>query len=437
MHNMFLRRRSRLERVGRLPGYRWLCGLPDESESFSEYEYDLPRAFDSDLRTVRDVAEMHAEKVHFGEATPVSLRISWSTLGRLVRQPHEQERLLNWPKMLSPLVADTELALPDFDARALATTVNALASLYKAGWNASGALWAGLAKHSTRSVHTMNAHDLVSIAHGFARVGRRPSPLFDAIAEEVAHDFAPKTKPGAAAQVMPRGLRGLRDARRPDARQGTRDFKPQDLANMAWAFAVVDHPAPALFGGDVFVQRCAAERGFIPENLFQLHQWQLWQEEHGAAWPPLPPELAQRCHAAFSEGEGAPSGLQRDVVTSLRALGLAPRERVRTPQGYNVDAVVSHGGREVAVVIEGPSLFQAVYRRNGSHWFKRKPNGAAALRMRQLQMAGWPLLPVPFSEWRELRSVARPRDLAHAKKEYLQRALDRLDPQHSWTNQEY
>ena len=68
------------------------------------------------------------------------------------------------------------------------------------------------------------------------------------------------------------------------------------------------------------------ERSIAPENLTQLHQWQLWREERGAAWPPLPPELVQRCRAAFSSKDGVPSRLQRDVVASLQALGLAPRE---------------------------------------------------------------------------------------------------------------
>jgi hypothetical protein len=34
------------------------------------------------------------------------------------------------------------------------------------------------------------------------------------------------------------------------------------------------------------------------------------------------------------------SRLQLDVVASLLALGLAPREEVRTEQGYSLDAVV-------------------------------------------------------------------------------------------------
>ena len=85
-----------------------------------------------------------------------------------------------------------------------------------------------------------------------------------------------------------------------------------------------------------------------------------------------------------------------------------PQEEVRTPQGYSLDAVVSHGGREVAVEVDGPS-----------HFVGRTPTGATALKRRQLRAAGWALLPVPYWEWNALGSKA-------AKQEYLQGALEGL-----------
>jgi len=96
------------------------------------------------------------------------------------------------------------------------------------------------------------------------------------------------------------------------------------------------------------------------------------------------------------------------VAASLRALGLAPREEVRTPQGYSLDAVVSYGGREVAVEVDGPS-----------HFLGRTPTGATALKRRQLRAAGWALLPVPYWEWDALGSKA-------AKQDYLRVALEGL-----------
>ena len=98
--------------------------------------------------------------------------------------------------------------------------------------------------------------------------------------------------------------------------------------------------------------------------------------------------------------------LQRDVVASLLALELAPREEVRTPQGYSLDTVVMHGGREVAIEVDGPS-----------HFCGRTPTGATALKRRQLRAAGWALLPVPYWEWDAFGSSKA------AKAEYLRAAL--------------
>ena len=52
-------------------------------------------------------------------------------------------------------------------------------------------------------------------------------------------------------------------------------------------------------------------------------------------------------------------------------------EEVRTrPQGYSLDAAVMHGGREVAIEVDGPS-----------HFCGRTPTGATALKRRQLRAA--------------------------------------------------
>ena len=123
------------------------------------------------------------------------------------------------------------------------------------------------------------------------------------------------------------------------------------------------------------------------------------------------PELAQRCRDAFNSEEGVASRLQLDVVASLLALGLAPREEVRTEQGYSLDAVVLYGGREVAIEVDGPS-----------HFCGRTPTGATALKRRQLRAVGWALLPVPYWEWNALDRNAA------AKQEFLRDALQHVLP---------
>ena len=389
--------RAGLARLSCLPSWRCLSSVPRTGE----------------LRTVRQVVDAHAQ--HRKRYRPIDLSASWNTLGKLARQPDERCVLRAAPKLLHPLAKQTEQALPKFDARALANTVNGLAKLHASGWRASDALWKGLATHCTRCMPTMVPQGLANTAHGFAKVERREPALLDAIAEEAARrglrDFTPQGLSNTAWAYATAGhaAPALLDAIAEVAvRRGLREFTPQGLANTAWAYAAADLPAPALFGGDAFVQRCEAERGFVPENLCQLHQWQLWQEERGAAWPPLPPALAQRCRDAFCQAVGVPSELQGDVADSLRALGLAPREEERTPQGYSLDAVVSHGGREVAVEVDGPW-----------HFVGRTPTGATALKRRQLRAAGWALLSVPYWEWNALGSKA-------AKQAYLQGALEVL-----------
>merc|ERR1740130_2176458 len=189
--------RARLARLGCCPGWRCLSGVPRRGE----------------LGTVQQVVDAHEQK---GErSTPVSLRLSWNTLGKLVRQPAERRVLQGAPEMLNPLARQTEQALPNFDARSLATTVNGLAKLRASGWRASDALWAGLANHCARCAAKMNAQEVANAVHGFAKVGRREPALLDAIAKEAAQ-------------------------------RGLRDFKPQELSNTAWAYATAGHAAPAL-----------------------------------------------------------------------------------------------------------------------------------------------------------------------------------------------
>ena len=178
-----------------------------------------------------------------------------------------------------------------------------------------------------------DAQGLTNTVWAYATAGHAAPELLDAIAkaaEPRLGEFTPQALANTvwafatAGHAAPALLEAIAAAAAP--RLG--EFNPQDLASTAWAFAAADHLAPALFDSHVFVQLCV-ECSLAPEALRQLHQWQLWREERGATWPPLPPALAQRCRDAFSSREGAPSELQRDVVASLRALGLAPREEVR------------------------------------------------------------------------------------------------------------
>ena len=213
------RHRRRLAQLGSRPSKRCVSGVPLIGQ----------------LRTVRQVVGAHTE--HGEKYRPIDLAATWNTLGKLVRQPNEKRELQGALGRLQPLAEHTEQALPKFDARPLANTIGGLVNLHASvGWNASDALWAGLATHGARCVRTMDAQALATTVHGLAKMGRREPALLDAIATEATQ-------------------------------RGLREFKPQDFAITAWAYATAGHPAPALL--DAIAEE-AAQRGlreFKPQNL--------------------------------------------------------------------------------------------------------------------------------------------------------------------------
>ena len=220
--------RPGLARLGCRPSWRCLSSVPRIGE----------------LRTVRQVVDAHAQ--HRKQYRPIDLGASWNTLGKLVRQQSEKQVLRAASQMLQPLAQHTEQALPKFDARPLANTVNGLASLHASrGWRASDALWTGLATQCTGCVPKMKAQHLANTVHGFAKVGRRDPALLDAIAEEAAG-------------------------------RGLREFTPQNLANTAWAYATAGHAAPALL--DAIAEE-AVRRGLRDFNE---------QELSNTVWAPNP-----------------------------------------------------------------------------------------------------------------------------------------------------
>ena len=311
------------------------------------------------------------------------------------------------PLLLDAIAAVMVPRMRDFNAQDLANTVWAFA---KVG-HAASALLDAIATVAMLRLRDFKPQELANTAWAFAKAGHAAPALLDAIATVAVpqlRDYIPQDLANMAWAYATAGQPApvLLDAIATAAAPRLRDFNVQNLANMAWAFAAADHPAPALFSNHVFMHLYAAQQGFVPEDLAQLHQWQLWQAERGTTWPLLLPELALRCRDAFSSKEGAVSKLQRDVVASLLALELTLQEEVRTPQGYSLDAVVVHGRREVAIEVDGPS-----------HFCGRTPTGATALKRRQLRAAGWALLPVPYWEWDALgmNNVA--------KQQYLREAL--------------
>ena len=374
-----------------------------------------------ELRTAREVLQVHER--HALQMRPVDVSSCWSALGKLVRQSREEcewmKAELRRSKALAPLLDSMLQKLPLFEPRSVATAVHGLASVVSATRFAPDKrIWKALAARSEDVADKFNPQELSNTAYAFVKA-KQPAPaLLDAIAAEAAprvRDFNAQNLANTAwaYATAQHAAPGLLDAIAAEAAPRVRDFNAQGLA---WAYAAADHSScEVIFGRPAFVAHCeATQAAFLPEHLRQLHQWQLWLEERGAAWPRLPLPLAERCHAAFVAQEGRPSRLQRQVIAALKALGHEPREEVRTPQGYSLDGVVCISGREVAIEVDGPSHF--VGRTHA-------PTGATALKRRQLRAAGWALVPVPYWQWnaldatgqrelllRELRNATEPKD---------------------------
>lgn len=88
----------------------------------------------------------------------------------------------------------------------------------------------------------------------------------------------------------------------------------QEIATIAWAYAVAKVSAPSLFSDD-FISICLEiEDEFTPGELSQLHQWQLWQDELETNVK-LPTLLQDKCHAASASALPSPSALEEDGVS--------------------------------------------------------------------------------------------------------------------------
>jgi hypothetical protein len=369
-----------------------------------------------EIESVEEVLRVHRQ--HSKVMRQMDVSACWNTLGKLVkRRPSERQwlrlKLRERPDVLQPLVDTTLAHLPRLKARPLANATHGLGAVSECvGFAADQRVWERLADRSLLLVDDLSSQAFSNIVYAFSKAGRSSPALFDAVAQEAQgrlHEFKPQALANTAWAYATLGHASpaLFDAVAKAAQGRLHEFKSQDLANTAWAYATADVSSAALFGDRRFTESCATA-DLTGDQLCQLHQWQLWLEEHGHSWPPLPMPLAQRCRVAFCAGDGNPSRLQRSVAKVLAELKLSPREEVRTAQGYSLDAVVGIDGCDVAVEVDGPSHFVGR---------SRTPTGATALKRRQLRAAGWRLLPIPYWEWNALS-----RDPA-GQREYLTSGL--------------
>lgn len=192
------------------------------------------------------------------------------------------------------------------------------------------------------------------------------------------------------------------------------------IANIAWAYAVINANDPLLFNAD-FINACQAKNDdFEQANLSQLHQWQLWQDELKSDVR-LTLTLREKCRQAFVSRVPRPSRFQDDVISELLSIGLSPEEEVLTPNGYRIDAFVEVNGKRLCIEVDGPH-----------HFVGRQPTGNTLLKRRQVNnLDKNSIISVPYWEWNELGTDCG------KKQEYLRCKLGLLVKQRKTRSQDH
>jgi hypothetical protein len=151
-----------------------------------------------------------------------------------------------------------------------------------------------------------------------------------------------------------------------------KSFKPQNLANTAWAFAVSNADAPLLFN-DAFIKVLTNRQSdFTNQDFTQLYQWHIWRTMEKSQ-SGLPDSLRDKCYQAFIAADTRSSALQKDVVSELDSMGFSPIEEYTTTSGYKLDALIEMRGKKIAIEVDGPS-----------HFINKQPNGPTAMKRRQV-----------------------------------------------------
>ena len=246
----------------------------------------------------------------------------------------------------------------------------------------------------------------------FAKTGELHPQLFNKLADEAIkrqHEFIPQEIVNFLRAYATNGQvnEHLFSSLLPSVNANLNKCTAQGLANVAWAYSVANVDASSVFNEE-FVNTCLnKEDDFIVKELFQLHQWQLWQEEIKSD-KSLPSSLKKKCYEAFVSEDPRPSKLQDDVVSSLSSMDLQPQEEVLTKSGYRIDAVVEVNGKQIAVEIDGPS-----------HFIGRELTGSTILKRRQVAaLDEMSVVSIPYWEWIKLNNDTE------KKKQYLQDLLE-------------
>jgi hypothetical protein len=321
--------------------------LANMAWAFATMNHKVPLLFDAIAR---------AATVHISDFNPQNLsNMAWA----FAKMNHEA------PLLFDAIARAALVHINNFNPQALANMAWAFAMLQ----HQAPELFDDIAQVAQVRINSYMLQDLSSMALSFAKMNHPVPLLFVAIAR--------------AAQVC------LME-----------EFNEQELANTAWSFAVFDI-APNLFipADSQFAQTVLSRdpSSFICvesiHQLCQLHQFQLWCQEHntGAAranW--FLDELSQQCRKTFVlPTVVAPSPFRNDVIAALRKLADVSRVEVEcsTKSGFLLDAIVVYRGSEIGIEVEGQSHFVGR---------SQSPKGSTILKCRQLRtLERWKLVVIP------------------------------------------
>ena len=206
--------------------------------------------------------------------SPLLEAIAFEAAPRLDQFKHNEMSSLAWLYATTPvggratevlftaLEAQVVNRVAEFSAQAMSMTVWAFATMRRN----TPRMYEAIAAEAPARLGSFNGQDFANTAWAFAAAGHRAPALFVALASAIS------------ARV-----------RRED---GLHFLNAQNLANLAWAFAVLDaDDGGELFASGVWQEQCAAlvardEHAFsLGLALGQLHQWVLWRDEpRGSNW---------------------------------------------------------------------------------------------------------------------------------------------------------
>ncbi|KAG8465191.1 hypothetical protein KFE25_012554 [Diacronema lutheri] len=236
--------------------------------------------------------------------------------------------------------------LPRFTTQELASTAFAFARAEVRDTRLSNAI----ASESLRRIRTFNEQELANTAWAFAVTGVARLDLFEAVASALMQKTERLTSQGLTHTLLAfakagwplRDRRPLRDRLAAEAEWRAATFTPQELASVAWSWAVSDFLPPTLVRAlSASVSVLGPDR-FVLEERSMLHQFFVSVALQGRAkWLPPLLMLSACREAVVMQVPQHSSQLHTDVSNVLARLGIDHVNELCVPSlGYHVDIAI-------------------------------------------------------------------------------------------------